>query len=373
MSKRDYYEVLGVSKSSGADEIKKAYRQKAIQYHPDKNPGNKDAEEKFKEAAEAYDVLSNPDKKARYDQFGHAGMQGAAGGGFSMDDIFSRFGDMFSSWGFGSSSSYRQPTLRGSDIRIRVKLTLEEIARGVEKKLKITKTIACRECGGKGAKDARGITTCSTCRGTGVVMRVAQTVFGTIQQSSPCPRCQGEGTIVTNPCPKCEGKGVIRGDEEIAFSIPAGVQQGMQVSVAGKGNAARRGGSNGNLLVVIEEEPHENFQRDESDLIYSLFISIGQAIMGDSIEVPLIDGKAKIKIEPGTQSGRILRLRGKGLPNVQGYGAGDMLVQVNVWIPKKLTKDEQKLLEKLTASDSFKPKPSKEDRNFFERMRRMVG
>ncbi|MDR2361826.1 MAG: molecular chaperone DnaJ [Prevotellaceae bacterium] len=379
MSKRDYYEILGVPKSAGADEIKKAYRQKAIQYHPDKNPDNKEAEEKFKEAAEAYDVLSDPNKKARYDQFGHAGVQGASGGGydaggFSMDDIYSRFGEMFESWGFGGSRGrYRQRVARGSDVRIRVKLTLEEIARGVEKKVKLSKAVACRECRGKGAKDSHGVSTCGTCRGAGVVTRVTQTILGTMQQSSTCPTCHGEGTIITNPCPKCHGEGTVRGDEEITFTIPAGVQQGMQVNVAGKGNAARHGGVNGNLLVVIEEEPHEHFQRDESDLIYSLFISVGQAIMGDSVEVPIIDGKAKIKIEPGTQSGRILRLRGKGLPHVQSYGAGDMLVQVNVWIPKKLTKEEQKLLEKLNASDNFKPKPSKEDRNFFERMRRMVG
>ncbi|MDR0729909.1 MAG: molecular chaperone DnaJ [Prevotellaceae bacterium] len=378
MSKRDYYEVLGVPRSAGADEIKKAYRQKAIQYHPDKNPGNKEAEEKFKEAAEAYDVLSNLDKKARYDQFGHAGVHGAGegydAGGFSMDDIYSRFGEMFESWGFGSSRGrHHQRVARGSDIRIRVKLTLEEIARGVEKRVKISKAVACRECGGKGAKDSHGVATCGTCRGAGMVTRVTQTILGTMQQSSTCPTCHGEGTVITNPCPKCHGEGTVRGDEEIVFTIPAGVQQGMQVSVAGKGNAARHGGVNGNLLVVIEEEPHEHFQRDESDLIYSLFISVGQAIMGDSVEVPLIAGKAKIKIDPGMQSGRILRLRGKGLPHVQGYGAGDMLVQVNVWIPKKLTKEEQKLLEKLNASDNFKPKPSKEDRNFFERMRRMVS
>jgi molecular chaperone DnaJ len=385
MNKRDYYEVLGVSKTATADEIKKAYRKKAIQYHPDKNPGNKEAEESFKEAAEAYDVLSNPDKKARYDQFGHAGMQGgAAGNGFggfeyTMDDIFSRFGDLFESWGYGSRAGNgygrhrSQAVARGSDIRIRVKLTLPEIAHGVEKKIKITKAVACQECHGKGAKDSRSFSTCSTCRGSGVTTRVTQSIFGTMQQTYSCPTCQGEGKIITTPCPKCRGEGTVRGEEEITFKIPAGVAEGMQLNVSGKGNAARRGGVNGNLLVVIEEDPHDDFQRDESDLIYSLFVSIGQAVLGDSVEVPLIDGKAKIKIEPGTQSGRILRLRGKGLPIINGYGSGDLLVQVTVWIPKKLTKEEQKILEKLSASENFQPAPTKEDKNFFERMRKMAG
>ena len=385
MSKRDYYEILDVPRSATAEEIKKAYRKKAIQFHPDKNPGNKEAEEKFKEAAEAYDVLSDTNKKARYDQYGHAGMSGASGGGgfssggFSMDDIFSNFGDIFGSafgGGFGrgfGGGGRRQTVSRGSDIRIRVKLNLQEIAKGVEKKVKITKLVACNECHGKGAKDSRSVTNCSTCNGMGVVTRVTQTVFGAMQQSSTCPTCHGEGKVITNPCSKCRGEGTMRGEEEITFKIPAGVAEGMQLNVSGKGNAAKRNGVNGNLLVVIEEEPHEEFQRDENDLIYSLFISVPQAIVGGQFEVPLVEGKAKIKIEAGTQSGRILRLRGKGLPNVNGYGSGDLLVHINVWIPKKISKEEQKVLEKLETSDSFKPKPSKEDKNFFERMRRMSG
>jgi molecular chaperone DnaJ len=381
MTKRDYYEILEVAKNATAEEIKKAYRKKALQYHPDKNPGNKEAEERFKEAAEAYDVLSDQNKRARYDQFGHAGMSGASSsnyGGmeFTMDDIFSRFGDLFESYGFstGFGGQRRQPPVaRGSDIRIRVKLSLKEIAHGVEKKVKINKLIACSECHGKGTKDSDAVAACSTCKGSGRVVQVTQTILGTVQQARTCPTCQGEGKIITSPCPKCRGEGTMRNEEEIIFKIPAGVEEGMQLTVSGKGNAARRGGVNGNLLVVIEEEPHEAFQRDATDLIYSLFISVPQAAMGATMEIPLVDGKAKIKIAPGIQSGRVLRLRGKGLPNVNGFGSGDMLVHVNVWIPKKLSKEEQKLLEKLAASDNFKPNPSKEERNFFERMRKMGG
>lgn len=382
MSKRDYYEVLEVIKTATKEEIKKAYRKKAVQYHPDKNPGDHAAEEKFKEAAEAYEVLSDDNKRARYDQFGHAGMSGAggySGGGMSMDDIFSHFGDMFESWGFsghfggGFGGGRRQTVARGSDIRIRVKLTLKEIATGVEKKIKVPKLVACNECHGKGAKDSKDFTTCATCKGSGVVTHVTQTVFGAMQQTGTCPTCRGEGKMISKPCNHCHGEGTMRAEEELTFKIPAGVAEGMQLNISGKGNAARRGGINGNLLVVIEEEPHEEFQRDENDLIYSLFISVAQAAVGASVEVPLVEGKAKIKIDPGTQSGRILRLRGKGLPDVNGYGHGDLLVHVNVWIPKKLTKEEQKALEKLDASENFKPKPSKEDKNFFERMRRMAG
>jgi molecular chaperone DnaJ len=381
MTKRDYYEILEVAKNATAEEIKKAYRKKALQYHPDKNPGNKEAEERFKEAAEAYDVLSDQNKRARYDQFGHAGMGGASSGNyggmeFTMDDIFSRFGDLFESYGFSTGFGghrQQQAVSRGSNIRIRVKLSLKEIAQGVEKKVKINKLIACSECHGKGAKDSNAFATCTTCKGSGRVVQVTQTILGTVQQAMTCPTCQGEGKIITSPCPKCRGEGTMRNEEEIIFKIPAGVEEGMQLTVSGKGNAARRGGVNGNLLVVIEEEPHEEFQRDATDLIYSLFISVPQAAMGATLEIPLVEGRAKIKIAPGIQSGRVLRLRGKGLPNVNGYGSGDMLVHVNVWIPKKLSKEEQKLLEKLAGSDNFKPNPSKEERNFFERMRKMGG
>ncbi|MDR2801972.1 MAG: molecular chaperone DnaJ [Prevotellaceae bacterium] len=367
---RDYYEILEVPKTATAEEIKKSYRKKAIQYHPDKNPGNKEAEEHFKEAAEAYDVLSDANKRARYDQFGHAGVgsanSGSHGGFSSMEDIFSHFGDLFESFGIGGNfrgnpfgGRRQQRVARGSDIRIRIKLSLKEIAHGVEKKVKINKLVACNECHGKGAKDSNAFSTCTTCKGSGVVMHVTQTMLGMMQQATACPTCHGDGRVITSPCPKCHGEGTMRSEEEITFKIPAGVEEGMQLTVSGKGNAARRGGVNGNLLVVIEEEPHEEFQRDANDLIYQLPVSIAQATIGASLEIPLVEGKAKIKIESGTPSGHILRLRGKGLPSLNGYGSGDMLVQVNVWIPKKITKEEQKTLEELCESENFKPKKLK--------------
>jgi len=389
MAKRDYYEVLGVTKSASADEIKKAYRKLALKYHPDKNPGDKESEEKFKEAAEAYDVLSNADKKARYDQFGHAGMNGAASGGgfsgagFSMEDIFSQFGDIFGGHfggggfggfsGFGGSSRGGRRVNRGSDIRIRVKLDLKEIAHGAEKKVKINKQVACSACNGKGAASEADIHTCETCKGTGQVTRVTQTILGTMQTASVCPTCQGEGKRVTKPCPKCGGDGLVKEMEEISFKIPAGVAQGMQLTVQGKGNAARRGGVNGDLLVVIEEEEHPELQRDGNDLIYSLFISVPDAILGCDVEIPSVDGKLRIKVEAGTQSGKILRLRAKGLPDVNGYGNGDLLVYIQVWTPKKVDRLEKEMIEKLRSSESFKPAPNKEDRNFFDRMKRMFS
>ncbi len=383
--KRDYYEVLGVDKGASADEIKKAYRKMAIKYHPDKNPGDKEAEEKFKEAAEAYDVLSDEQKRARYDQFGHAGMDGAGGfggaGGFSMEDIFSQFGDIFGGafgggfsgfGGFGGGSQQRR-VQRGSDIRIRVKLSLSDIAHGVEKKVKINKTVACPDCHGKGAASDADIKVCDTCHGSGMVNRVTQTILGQMQTSSPCPHCGGTGKKITNPCRKCNGSGLTKSSEEISFKIPAGVSEGMQLTVQGKGNAAPNGGVNGNLLVVIEEEPDERFVREENDLIYSLYISAADAILGCDAEIPSIDGKLKIKIEPGTQPGKMLRLRGKGIPDVNGYGTGDLLVFVQVWMPKKVSREEKELLEKLRASENFKPTPSKEDRSFFDRVRKMFG
>lgn len=388
MAKRDYYEVLGVSKSATPEEIKKAYRQMAIKYHPDKNPGNKEAEEKFKEAAEAYDVLSNPEKKQKYDQFGHAGMSGAAGGGFSsggfsMEDIFSQFGDIFGGHFGGGFSSFGgfggnggrggRNVQRGSDIRIRVKLTLSEIVHGVEKKIKINKMILCPECGGKGAVSSADIKTCETCHGSGVVTKVMQTMFGQMQTQGVCPTCKGEGTIITHPCPKCGGSGLVKGSEEISFKIPAGVAQGMQLTVQGKGNAAKNGGINGDLLVVIEEEPDKELQRDGNDLVYSLFISIPDAILGTSAEIPSVDGKLRIKVEPGTQSGKILRIRGKGIPDINGYGKGDLLVYVQVWIPKNLKGDEKAMVEKLRSSADFSPKPSSDDKNFFDRIKKMFS
>jgi molecular chaperone DnaJ len=385
MAKRDYYEVLGVSKGATTEEIKKAYRKMALKYHPDKNPGDKQAEENFKEAAEAYDVLSNPDKKARYDQFGHAGMNGGGGGGFSgagfsMEDIFSQFGDIFGGHfgGFGGFSGFGggrggRRVNKGSDIRIRVKLTLKEIAKGAEKKIKINKQVACDECGGKGAKSEADIKTCSTCNGSGQVTRVQQSIFGAMQTASVCPACGGEGKTIVKPCGKCGGDGLIKESEEISFKIPAGVAQGMQLNVQGKGNAARRGGINGDLLVVIEEEEHQDFQRDGNDLIYTLFVSMTDAILGGDAEIPHFDSKLRIKIEPGTQSGKILRLRSKGLPDVNGYGTGDLLVYIQIWTPKKVDKNEKELLEKLRASENFKPNPTKDERNFFDRMKKIFS
>ena len=381
MTKRDYYQVLEVQPKATDEEIKKAYRKMALKYHPDKNQGDKGAEEKFKEAAEAYDVLSNPDKRARYDQFGHAGMSNAGGGGFggggfTMDDIFSRFGDVFESFGFGGFGGGRgagRRVNRGSNIRIRVKLNLNEVAHGVEKKIKVNKMSVCDACSGSGAKDGTSFGTCTTCKGSGMVTQVMNTMLGRMQTSAPCPTCGGEGRIVTTPCQKCNGEGALKKEEEITFRIPKGVASGMQLTISGKGNAPRRGGTNGDLLVVIEEEEHPDLQRDENDLIYSLFINFSDAALGTTAEVPTVEGRAKIKIAAGTQPGRVLRLKGKGLPDVNGYGVGDLLVHVNVWVPKKVDKEEQKILERLATSENFKPHPDKEDRNFFERMRKMFN
>ena len=363
--KRDYYEVLGVSKNATDDELKKAYRKKAIQYHPDKNPGDKEAEEHFKEVAEAYDVLSDPEKRSRYDQFGHAGLGGAAGGGFSgggmsMEDIFSRFGDLFGGFGgFGGFSDMgggsRRRVRRGSDLRVRVKLSLADISKGVEKKVKVKKQVVCSKCRGDGTEEANGKTTCQTCHGTGVVTRVSNTFLGAMQTQSTCPTCHGEGEIITKPCSKCKGEGVEIGEEVISFHIPAGVAEGMQMSVNGKGNAAPRGGVNGDLIVVIAEEPDPNLIRNGNDLIYNLLISVPLAIKGGSVEVPTIDGRAKIRIEAGTQPGKMLRLRNKGLPSVNGYGTGDQLVNVNVYIPESIDAKDEQAIAAMENSDSFKP------------------
>lgn len=382
MSKRDYYEILEVSKNASAEEIKKAYRKKAIQYHPDKNPGDKASEEKFKEAAEAYEVLSNPEKRQRYDQFGHAGVGGSAGGGFgggmTMDDIFSHFGDIFGGsfggfggfGGFGSSRGGRRVN-KGTNLRVKVKLTLQEIANGSEKKLKVKKLVACQHCSGTGAANGSSHSTCSTCHGTGHVTRISNTILGQMQTSSVCPTCGGEGKIITNKCVHCAGEGIVKDEEILTINIPAGVEEGMQLSVAGRGNAARRGGVNGDLLVVIEEEKHPELIREGNDLIYRLHLSIPDAILGSAVEIPTIDGKVKVKIEPGTQPGKILRLRGKGLPEVNGYGRGDLLVHLNVWIPKEVSRDDRKVIEKLKESAAFVPSPTEEDNGFFSRMRNM--
>lgn len=361
-SKRDYYEVLGVAKTATPEELKKAYRKLAIQYHPDKNPGDKTAEEKFKEAAEAYDVLSDPQKRQRYDQFGHEGVGGASGGGFdagmSMQDIFDHFGPIFGggrfSDFFGGGRSNARRTRKGSDLRVRVKLTLKEVVTGVEKKIKVRKHVACKHCNGTGAEDG-SFTTCTTCNGTGNVMRVQNTMLGRLQTQSPCPTCGGEGKVISKKCSHCGGEGVVSDEEVVTINIPAGVGEGMQLTVPGKGSAPRHGGVNGDLYVLIEEEEHPDLIRADSDLVYNALLPLTTLINGATIEIPTIDGKAKVKVDAGTQPGKVLRLKGKGIPSVNGYGVGDLLVHINVYIPEKLTKDERKIFEKLEDSDSLKP------------------
>jgi len=379
MEKRDYYEVLGVSKEATKDEIKKAYRKQALKYHPDKNPGDKKAEENFKEAASAYEVLSNDEKRARYDRYGHAGVGGAGNGfsgtGMTMEDIFSSFGDIFGDafGGFGGFSGARRSSGRrinkGSNLRVKVKLNLQEISTGAEKKIKVNKYVTCGSCNGTGAADQNSTTSCTTCRGSGHVTRITNTLLGQMQTTSVCPSCNGEGKTITKKCPACYGEGIVQQDDIVKINIPAGVAKGMQMNVEGKGNAPRRGGVNGDLLVVIDEEDHPDLLREGNDLIYNLFISIPDSILGTHVEVPTVENNVKIKIEPGTQPGKILRLRGKGLPEVNGYGRGDLLVNVNVWIPKNLTREEMKTIEKLKESNSFAPKPDKDDKGIFERMR----
>ena len=381
--KRDYYEVLGVEKNADADTIKKAYRKAAIKYHPDKNPGDKEAEEKFKEAAEAYDVLSNEEKRARYDRFGHAGMNGGAagggfggfsGGGFSMEDIFEQFGDIFGGafggfGGFGGGGRSRPRRNRGSDIRVTVKLTLKEVSEGVTKKLKINKTVACEKCGGTGAKDSSAYATCTKCGGSGYVITVQNSFFGRMQTQSVCPDCQGAGRIIKDKCDKCKGEGTERGQEVIEVNIPAGVAHGMALTVRGRGNAARQGGDNGDLIVVIEEEPNMELRRDGRDLVHNLNITVTTALLGGEVEIPTIDGRVRIKIAPGTHAGKILRLRGKGLPDVNGYTRGDIVVVVDVTFPDELTKEERKLVEQLAEQPHFKHAEKVENQNILERMK----
>ena len=382
--KRDYYEVLGVSKSATPEEIKKAYRQMALKYHPDRNPDDKDAEEKFKEAAEAYSVLSDENKRARYDRYGFAGMNGgsASGGGFGggfgdfdlndiLNSVFGRGFDFggFNFGGFGGGSNRggvaRQ---RGSNIRVKVKLNLQEIAKGVKKKIKVNKYVTCDHCHGSGSENG-ATETCPTCHGRGQVVQAVNSFFGAMQTASVCPTCGGTGHIIKNKCKHCQGEGIMKGEEIIDIEIPAGVGNDMQLTVRGKGNAGPHNGINGDLIVVIEEEESKDFERDGSNLIYNLFLTIPEAILGTQAEVPTIDGKVRVKIAPGTQSGKVLRLRGKGLPNINSYGSGDMLVNVNVWIPKKVTKEEEKLLEELAKSENFKPNPTDEEKSFFNKIR----
>jgi molecular chaperone DnaJ len=376
-NKRDYYEILGVSKDAKADQIKKAYRKIAMKFHPDRNPGDKAAEDKFKEAAEAYEVLSNEEKRARYDRFGHAGMRGAGGGGagMNMDDIFSNFGDIFGdifgSGAFGGSSRRSsRGGQKGSNLRVRVKLTLREIAEGVQKKIRVKKHKTCGGCQGTGAKSGSGFHTCSTCGGRGRIPRVTNTPFGAMQTVVTCSSCQGQGKIIKQKCNTCNGDGRAYGEETITIDIPAGVTDGIQISMSGKGNAGMRGNQAGDLLIGIEEIPHEFLKREGTDVIYTLYVSFIDAALGaQNVEIPTITGKAKIKIPAGTQSGKIFRLKGKGLPALNSYGRGDQLVEVNVWTPKTLSNSEKDMLEKLRYAPNFKPNPGKSEKGFFDRVR----
>ncbi len=374
MNKKDYYDVLGVSRTASVTEIKKAYRKLALKHHPDKNPDNQEAEDKFKEAAEAYEVLSNEEKRARYDRFGHAGVNSArqaySGGGMSMEDIFSHFGDVFGGhFGFSNAGEHRHRENRGRNLRVKVKLSLHDIAYGVEKKIKLKKYVACDACHGSGAEHGSSYTNCPTCRGTGQVTRITNTFLGQMQTSTTCPQCGGEGQSIANKCIVCNGHGIVQGEEVVSIKIPAGVADGMQLSMSGKGNAAAQGGINGDLIILIEEEEHTELVRDGNNLIYDLYISFPDAALGTTTDVPTVDGKARIKLHAGTQGGKVLRLKAKGLPDINGYGKGDLLVNVNIWTPRSLTKDEKHLLENLRNSENFIPNPTAQDKSYFDRMR----
>jgi molecular chaperone DnaJ len=387
MAKRDYYEILGVSKGASADEIKKAYRKVAMQYHPDRNPGDKSAEDKFKEAAEAYEVLSDQDKRAQYDRFGHAGVSGNGGGfrggNMNMDDIFSQFGDIFGDDIFGSffggagagraRGGGRTRGTRGSNLRIKLKMNFEEMARGATKTVKVKKYVPCSTCQGSGAKDKGSTQTCSTCGGSGQVRKVTNTFLGQMQTVSTCSACNGEGTTITSKCGTCRGEGRVYAEETVSIDIPAGVQDGMQLSLSGKGNAGERGGAPGDLIVVIEEEAHPHLHREGLNVVYDLHISFPDAVFGANIEVPTIDGKAKIKIPPGTQGGKIFRLKGKGFPAINSYERGDQLIHVNIWTPQHLSPDEKSALEKMQHSSNFQPKPEKGEKSFFDKVREMFS
>jgi molecular chaperone DnaJ len=385
MSKRDYYEILGVNKTASADEIKKAYRKVAMQFHPDRNPGDKGAEEKFKEAAEAYEVLSDADKKAQYDRYGHAGVssngRGFSGGGMNMEDIFSQFGDVFGDDLFGSffgggggrGRTSRARGVRGSNLRVKIKLTYEEIAKGVTKNIKVKKHVVCNTCSGSGAKDKGSVQTCSGCGGSGQVRRVTNTFIGQMQTVTTCPTCNGEGSTITAKCTACKGEGRVYGEDAISIEIPPGVQEGMQLNLSGKGNAGERGGAPGDLIILIEEEPHKELQRDGMNVAYDLHISFTDAVFGTQLEVPTIDGRAKIKIPAGTQSGKIFRLKGKGFPAVNSYQKGDQLIHVNIWTPQHVSAEEKTMLEKMSHSSNFKPDPDKSDKSFLDKMRELFS
>lgn len=383
MSKRDYYDVLGVSKSADETTIKKAYRKTAMKYHPDRNPDNKEAEEKFKEAAEAYEVLKDPDKRARYDRYGHAGVDNNGGGfrgGMTMEDIFSQFGDIFGDGGspfdsfFGGGGGARsrgRTGQRGSNLRIKVPLTLEEIQNGVTKKIKVKKDKTCDSCKGSGAKDSSSMKSCGTCGGSGYVRQVKSTFLGQMQTTTVCPTCNGNGQQITAKCTTCTGTGSVKGSETLEIEIPAGVEDGMQLSMRGKGNAGRNGGPAGDLLISIEEIDHEQFSRDGKNIIYDLYLNFADAALGTSVEVPTLGGTVKIKVPAGTQAGKIFRLREKGLPSVQSYGKGDQLININIWTPKNLTPEERTMLEKLRDMPNFDPAPEAKEKGFFERMKEM--
>jgi len=385
MSKRDYYEILGVTKTASADEIKKAYRKVAMQFHPDRNPGDKSAEEKFKEAAEAYEVLSDADKKAQYDRYGHAGVssngRGFSGGGMNMEDIFSQFGDVFGEDLFGSffgggggrGRTSRARGVRGSNLRVKIKLTYEEIAKGVTKNIKVKKHVVCNTCSGSGAKDKGSVQNCGTCGGSGQVRRVTNTFIGQMQTVTTCPTCNGEGTTITVKCTACKGEGRVYGEDAISIEIPPGVQEGMQLNLSAKGNAGERGGAPGDLIILIEEEPHKELQRDGMNVAFDLHISFTDAVFGTQLEVPTIDGRAKIKIPAGTQSGKIFRLKGKGFPAVNSYQKGDQLIHVNVWTPQHVSAEEKTMLEKMSHSPNFKPNPDKSDKSFLDKMRELFS
>ena len=389
MAKRDFYEVLGVPKNADENSLKQAYRKLAMQYHPDRNPGDKPSEEKFKEAAEAYEVLSNADKRARYDRLGHAGVDGSMGGqggrgqgGFSSaEDIFSAFGDIFGDGGSpfesffgaggGRGGQQRPQGQRGTNLRIKVRLTLEEISAGVNKKIKVRKQASCGSCNGSGARDSNSVSTCPQCKGSGYLRQVRNTFLGQMATTAPCGQCKGSGRVVTAACTTCKGEGTTYGEETIDIQIPAGVGDGMQLQMSGKGNSGAKGGGTGDLLISIEEAPHEHFQRDGMNIHHELFINFADAALGTTVEVPTLDGRVRVKIPAGTQGGKVFRLEGKGLPSVQSYGKGDELVHVNIWTPKKLNDDERILLEKLQKMPNFQPNPDKEDRGFFEKLKDM--